>query len=90
MKKVGIITFQNANNYGAVYQAFALKKTVEKLGCNVSVINYDSPNMGLKRVQMDVFREFIEKHLDLTKAKKMHSFFKRWRIIDESGIYVLF
>lgn len=67
MKKVGIITFQNANNYGAVYQAFALKKTVEKLGCNVSVINYDSPSMGLKRVQMDVFREFIEENLDLTR-----------------------
>ena len=67
MKNVGIITFQNANNYGAVYQAFALKKTVEKLGCNVSVINYDSPNMGLKSVQRNEFKEFTDAYLNLTK-----------------------
>lgn len=67
MKNIGIITFQNANNYGAVYQAFALKKTVEKLGHNVQVINYDSPAMGLKAVQQRQFKEFIDEHLNLTK-----------------------
>ena len=67
MKKVGIITFQNANNYGAVYQAFALKKTVEKLGHAVSVINYDSPSMGLKSIQQKHFKGFIDTHLNLTK-----------------------
>lgn len=67
MKNIGIITFQNANNYGAVYQAFALKKTVEKLGHNVSVINYDSPSMGLKSVQQSQFKTFIDEHLNLTK-----------------------
>lgn len=68
MKNVGIITFQNANNYGAVYQAFALKKTVEKLGLAVKVINYDSPSMGLKEIQQSQFKEFIDEHLNLTKA----------------------
>lgn len=67
MKNIGIITFQNANNYGAVYQAFALKKTVEKQGLNVSVINYDSPSMGLKSVQQSQFKDFIDRHLNLTK-----------------------
>ena len=65
MKNIGIITFQNANNYGAVYQAFALKKTVEKQGLNVSVINYDSPSMGLKSVQQSQFKDFIDRHLNL-------------------------
>ena len=51
MKKTGIITFQNANNYGAVFQAFALKTTIEKLGHEVEVINYDSKAMCLKMVQ---------------------------------------
>lgn len=66
MKKIGILTFQNANNYGAVYQAFALKKTVEKLGRQVSVINYDSPGMGLKGIQQPQFSDFIKGHLNLT------------------------
>ena len=30
MKKVGIITFHNAHNYGAVLQAYALKKYIQK------------------------------------------------------------
>lgn len=67
MKNIGIITFQNASNYGAVCQAFALKKTVEKIGLNASVINYDSPNMALKSVQQSQFKEFINGHLNLTK-----------------------
>ncbi len=67
MKNIGIITFQNANNYGAVYQAFALKKTVEKLGHTVQVINYDSQAMGLKAVQQRQFKEFIDEYLNLTK-----------------------
>ena len=67
MKNIGIITFQNANNYGAVYQTFALKKTVEKLSCNVSVVNYDSPTMGLKSIQRNEFKEFVEGNLNLTK-----------------------
>lgn len=67
MKNIGIITFQNASNYGAVCQAFALKKTVEKIGLNAAVINYDSPNMALKSVQQSQFKEFINGHLNLTK-----------------------
>ena len=32
--KIGIITFQNAVNYGAVLQTYALQHTIEKLGGN--------------------------------------------------------
>lgn len=38
--KIGILTFHNAINYGAVLQVYALKKTLEKNGADVSVINY--------------------------------------------------
>ena len=65
--KTGIITFQNANNYGAVLQAFALQKTMEKLGHKVSIINYDSPNMGLKSDQLDSFKGFTAEYLNLTE-----------------------
>lgn len=40
MKKVGIITFQCADNFGAVLQCFALSRVVKELGCDVEVINY--------------------------------------------------
>ncbi len=32
MKKVGLITIHNANNYGAVLQAYALQQAIIKLG----------------------------------------------------------
>ncbi len=62
----GIITFQNANNYGAVLQAYALQTTLEKLGHEVSVIDYDSPQMELRQYQSGIFRSFISKYLKLT------------------------
>lgn len=36
---VGILTFHNAKNYGAVIQAFALKTALKKLGVNPYIIN---------------------------------------------------
>lgn len=40
MKRIGIITYNWADNYGAVLQAFALKKTLADLGGESKVINY--------------------------------------------------
>ena len=40
MKKIGIITFHNAYNYGAVLQTYALQEKVKELGYDVFVINY--------------------------------------------------
>ena len=38
--KVGIVTFHASHNYGAMLQAYALKKEVERLGCDCRIINY--------------------------------------------------
>lgn len=40
MQKIGILTFHQVANYGAVLQCFALKKTIEDLGMQCDVINY--------------------------------------------------
>lgn len=48
MKKIGILTFQRSANFGAQLQAYALQKTVEKLGYNVEVINYSMTGNNLK------------------------------------------
>lgn len=38
--KVGILTFHNAHNYGAVLQAYALKTCIEKMGHETHIVNY--------------------------------------------------
>ena len=45
MKKIGITTFHKAHNYGAVLQAYALKKTLEKENNQVEFIDYISDDM---------------------------------------------
>ncbi len=39
-KNIGIMTFFNVNNYGAVLQAFALQQTIRKHDCNSEFLNY--------------------------------------------------
>lgn len=38
--KIGIVTFQNAVNYGAVLQTYALQEILKNLGANPEVIDY--------------------------------------------------
>ncbi len=40
MKKVGILTFHRAHNYGAVLQCYALQEVLKGLGYDVKVIDY--------------------------------------------------
>lgn len=42
-KKVGILTYHRADNYGAVLQCYALQEAIETLGHNVEIINYRQP-----------------------------------------------
>lgn len=43
MKRVGILTFQNALNYGALLQAYALQEKCRELGYDTKIINYRNP-----------------------------------------------
>lgn len=40
--KVGILTYHRADNYGAVFQVFALQKTILKLGHECEIVDYRS------------------------------------------------
>lgn len=40
MKKIGILTFHRAVNYGAVLQAYSLVTCLQELGCDVEIIDY--------------------------------------------------
>lgn len=41
--KIGILTFHNSRNYGAVLQAYGLKEVLENMGHKVEVIDYRNP-----------------------------------------------
>lgn len=58
MKKIGILTFHNAINYGAVLQAFALKNTVKKLECDCKIINYR--NVTIENNDSYSMKDFIK------------------------------
>ena len=45
MKKIGILTFSRANNYGALLQAYALKECINLLGAKAEIINYLCPKI---------------------------------------------
>lgn len=42
---VGIITIHKINNYGSVFQAYALQKVCEDLGYRTEIIDYNFPNI---------------------------------------------
>lgn len=46
MKKIITVTFQNAYNYGATLQCYALQKALCDKGYDVTVLNYDNPKIG--------------------------------------------
>lgn len=41
--KIGILTFHNADSYGAVLQAYALQQTITKLGAEAEFVQIDVP-----------------------------------------------
>lgn len=44
--KIGILTFHHAHNYGAVLQAFALKRCVTQMGHEVEIVNYQNQKIA--------------------------------------------
>ena len=40
MKKIATITFQNADNYGAMLQCYAMQKVLQNIGYECDVIDY--------------------------------------------------
>lgn len=45
-KSVGILTYHNVYNFGAVLQAFALQRTILRLGHDCKIIDFSSPVHG--------------------------------------------
>ena len=89
MIKVGILTFHDAHNYGAVLQAYALKKYISKLeGVTVKIINYHHYNIPdgfpKKRIINKVTPDKIERH---RYSEKDH--YMRWDKFDKFIKYLV-
>lgn len=48
MKKIGILTFHRADNFGAVLQNYALQQAIKMLGMEVETIDYRSPTLEMQ------------------------------------------
>lgn len=92
MKKIGIITFHRAKNYGAVLQAYALQHTLEQLGSNCEIVDYKCENIdnGYKPFQFsktDPIKSILKSIVMYRKrAKKLNSFQASTTIILKSAI----
>lgn len=87
MRKIGILTFHRAHNYGAVLQCFALQEAVKKIGGNVVVVDY-TPTTIIKSYSYG-FPSFAGKKF-LAKIKVLASFiligrrrYKRYKLFNK-------
>lgn len=79
MKKIGIITFHKAHNYGAVLQAYALQKVLSQ-NHNVSIINYRNEQIEdsykVVRIKKEniisLAKSLISSFIYYSKNKKRH------------------
>lgn len=86
--KIGVITFHKANNYGSVLQAYALKATLDELGFDACVIDYQSkgqqelyafprPNDSFKNVVKNLLnlpyrRQLYERERRMNQFREEH------------------
>jgi hypothetical protein len=90
-KKVGIVTFHRAHNYGAVLQAYALQKVIEECNCIVGFIDYQHEYFkhgyniypSLKTIKstrklLSYFKKWLELFLDYKHKRLRHSHFQNF------------
>lgn len=53
--KIGILTFHNAHNYGAVLQAYAMKTYLIKMGHEAGIINYINDSIAANYIKTGKF-----------------------------------
>ena len=63
--KVGILTHHNIKNYGAYLQAYALLRTIESLGHEVTVVNFINFPHVLKTTDSFIRKPNLKKHLNI-------------------------
>lgn len=92
--KVGILTFHRAINYGAVLQTLALQEAIQKLNCQVSVIDYLCPKIeydykilkiNKKKILKDSIKLIINYSIKKRKAIAFNTFNKKFLNVSENS-----
>lgn len=83
-KKVGIITFHTADNYGAVLQAYALQEYIRRhLKCDVEIIDFNTPiheqEHRIFKPAPDIFRLIIYGLFNLVHYFSLKQRIKRFK-----------
>lgn len=80
MKDIKILTFHNAENYGATLQAYALKETLKKLNTNPSFVNYISNDIlkDYKLIRTNSFKSFFSSLWFFKRNLKRKNSFKKY------------
>ncbi len=82
MKRIGVLTFHNAINYGAVLQTYSLQKTIKNMGYDCCTIDYRCPCIQkfdgyIKTDSLKLFfKSLFELHKQYKKKRKFNAFIK--------------
>lgn len=69
MKKVGILSMQRIYNYGSFLQAYALKKILEDLECDVQFVDYHPGECIISQKKKQGFRHKISKAIEVLTVR---------------------
>lgn len=84
MKKIGILTFHFADNYGAVLQCYALRRVINGMaGCRAEVINYVPASFQYARTWTNEYEESLFRK----KRKKFETFLSEYCGIQKPVIH---
>lgn len=83
MKKIGLITINDDNNYGNRLQNYAVQKIINKLECDIENINNQYGNVGFNRI-----RYSLKKYIKLILRSRYRKFIKFNKNIKKSQYYV--
>lgn len=81
MKSIGIITFHESPNYGAILQSFALQEYLRECGYEVKIIDYRNADRqfaqvhGIKRIRSIIWNATLRKlFIDRIRTEKTKNF----------------
>lgn len=91
MKKIGIVTFHEPNNYGANLQAYALQKFIEELGYDAKIIDYRNKTISntnklikIKSGIGNLIKSMMLLPKNIARRKNFESFKKRNYILTKA------
>jgi len=82
--KIALLTIHNANNYGAIFQAYATQHVLAKIG-DVDIINYNNRHVSRS---FDLIRFTLSFHGFLGAGKDIFRLFPRYRVIKKFKKFV--